>query len=153
MEESEGPQSMDCKESDMTERLTHIHTEMEIAELAPDRLLRVTIGYTDQHHNWWPYSRLCSFALKAQWFTLVHIWSVAELIHCNWNSYPILASKWQNWFTLKTTTTTTQPKNLKQAASMWNRTSFHSPSEKLNQNMKMMLVKKQSKLSEFRWWA
>ena len=40
------------EESDMTERLTHIHTEMEIAELAPDRLLRVTIGYTDKHHNW-----------------------------------------------------------------------------------------------------
>ena len=50
MEESEGLQSTDCKESDMTERLTHIHAEMEIAELARDSLLRVTTGYTNQHH-------------------------------------------------------------------------------------------------------
>ena len=152
MEESEGLQSMDCKESDTTEWLTQIHAEMEIAELAQDRLLRVTTGCTNQHHICWPYSRLWSFALKAQWFTLVRIWSVVELILCNWNSYTVLASIWQNWFTLKQNKTT-QPKNLKQAVSMWNRTSFHSPSGKLNQNLKMMLVRKQSKLNECRWWA
>ena len=52
MEEFEELQSMNRKESDMTERLTHIHTEMEIAELAQDRLLRVTTGCTNQHHVW-----------------------------------------------------------------------------------------------------